>query len=54
MRPGTESEALRLLHLQSFAGHPQPGQTLPIPVEYTIRPSAIHKYAVFPKGLARC
>jgi hypothetical protein len=32
--PEADSAALRLLlHLQSFAGHPHPGQTLPMPVE---------------------
>jgi hypothetical protein len=42
MRPGTDWSAVRLLlHLQSFTGHPQPGHTLPTPVEYTILPSAI-------------
>ena len=40
--PGTDWSTPRLLlHLQSFAGQPHPGQTLPTPVEYTMRPSPI-------------
>src|SRR5712691_2873374 len=36
MRLGIGSSAvIRLLHLQSRAGQPQPGQTLPALVEYT-------------------